>query len=127
MAVEYSIQNAVLHLEMVGVYEPQDVIRAFLSALNDPTCPRPVALLVDVARSESLATRPVSEIRSVAEFLGPFAERIGGRCAVVAPKDVQFGLSQLGSQAAEAAGITARVFRNRHEAVDWLREQAPAV
>ena len=127
MAAEYSLHDGVLGLELVGVYEPQDVVRAFLAGLNDPACPTPVALLVDVARSESLASRPAEEIIRIAEFLGPFAARIAGRCAVVAPKDVQFGLSQMGSTAAERVGITARVFRSRPEAVDWLREQAPAV
>jgi hypothetical protein len=93
MAVQYSIREGVLTMEFIGIYEAQDVVRQFLEAMKDPTCPRPVALLIDVSRSESLATRPAGEIRMVAEFIGPYADRIGGRVAVVAPADVHYGLS----------------------------------
>ena len=51
-----------------------------------------------------LATRPAEEIRMVAEFLGPYAARIGGRCAVIAPASVQFGLTQMGAVHAERVG-----------------------
>jgi len=124
MAIDYTIRDEVLTLELTGTYESQDVVQTFLAALDDPKCPSPVALLVDVSQSESLATRPAAEIRAVAEFLEPFSDRIGGRCAVVAPKDVQFGLSQMGSAHAEQVGIASRVFRNRREAVEWLRSAA---
>lgn len=124
MGVEYRIADGVLTMTFEGIYEPRDVVNRFLEAMSDPACPRPVALLVDVSRSESLATRPAMEIRSVAEFLGPYADRIGGRCAVVAPSDVHFGLSQMGSVHTERVGVTSRVFRTRDEALAWLR--APA-
>lgn len=120
MAVQYSIREGVLNMEFIGIYEPQDVVRQFLEAMSDPTCPNPVALLVDVSRSESLATRPAGEIRMVAEFLGPYAERIGGRVAVVAPSDVLYGLSQMGAVYSEAVGVSAQVFRTSDEALKWL-------
>jgi len=121
MAVTYSIHEGLLTMELAGSYVSADVVRQFLRAMNDPTCPPQVALLVDVSRSESLATRPTEEIRTVAEFLGPYAERIGGRCAVVAEPNVQFGLSQMGSVYSEGVGVTTRVFRIREEALEWLK------
>ena len=124
MAVAYTIRDEVLTMELAGTYETQDVVHTFLAALDDPKCPSPVALLVDVSQSESLATRPGAEIRAVAEFLEPFSERIGGRCAVVAPRDVHFGLSQMGSAHAERVGIASRVFRSRNAALEWLRSAA---
>jgi hypothetical protein len=125
MAVTHSIQDGVLTMELVGTYLSADVIRQFLKALNDPKCPPRVALLMDVSRSESLAKRPTDEIRMVAEFLGSYSERVGGRCAVVASPDVHYGLSQMGSVFSESVGITARVFRTKNEAIDWLTA-APA-
>lgn len=125
MGVEYQIQDDVLTMSFAGPYAPQDVTEAFLAAMEDPACPNPVPLLVDVSRSESLATRPAEEIKRVARFLGPYADRIGGRCAVVAPADVQFGLSQMGSVHSEQVGVTSRAFRNREEALTWLKS-APA-
>lgn len=120
MPVEYSIRGGVLTLEMVGIYEPRDMVRAFLEAMDDPECPQPVGLLLDVSRSESLATRPAQEIRKMAEYLGPYSDRIGGRVAVVAPEDVQFGLSRIGAAHSEGIGVNARVFRSAAEAVRWL-------
>ena len=125
MGVEYQFQDGVLAMSFAGQYAPDDVTERFLEALKDPACPDPVPLLVDVSRSESLATRPAEEIKMVARFLGPYADRIGGRCAVVAPTDVQFGLSQMGSVHSEGVGVTSRVFRSRQDALTWLKG-APA-
>jgi len=108
-------------MSFAGRYEPDDITARFVAAMKDPACPRPVALLVDVSRSEVLAGRPAAEIKRVAEFLGPYADRIGGRCAVLAPTDVHFGLSQMGSVHSERVGVTSRVFRGRDEAVAWLK------
>ena len=123
MGVEYSIADGVLNMTFEGVYQPVDVVNRFVEAMGDPACPRPVALLLDVSRSESLATRPAMDIRSVAEYLGPYSDRIGGRCAVVAPADVHYGLSQMGSVHTERVGVTSRVFRTREEALVWLRSR----
>jgi len=124
MAVHYSIREGVLTLELAGTYESREVVRQFLEALSDPACPMPVVLLIDVSRSESLATRPAEEIHMVAEFLGPYTDRIGGRCAVVTPSDVHFGLSQMGAVRSEAMGVSARVFRTAGEALAWLSATA---
>ena len=77
-----------------------------------------------VPRSESLATAPASNIRMVSEFLGPHADCIGGRLAVVASSNVHFGLSQMGAVHCEGVGVTARVFRTADEALAWLRDPA---
>ena len=120
MPVQYSIQAKVLKMEFVGQYEPEDIIRQFMAAMSDPACPNPASLLVDVTRSEILATAPVAEIRRVAEFLGPYAARIGGRCAVVAASDVHFGLSRLGSVYSDNVGVEVQVFRDLEGAAAWL-------
>lgn len=125
MAVEYSFREGVLTIAAAGVYEPPDVVHAFLAAMNDPACPRPVALMYDVSRSGSLATRPAAEIRKMAEFLAPYADRIGGRVAVVAPSDVHFGLSRIGAARSESLGVDAQVFRTTAEALKWL--EGPSV
>ena len=120
MPVMYTIQGRLLRMDLVGNYAPQDVPRVFLAALDDPACPRPAALLLDVALSDSLAKHVPEEIRRVAEFLGPFSERIGGQVAVVATSNAHFGLSQMGAVFSEGVGVKARVFRNREDALQWL-------
>ena len=120
MAVEHSFREGVLTIAAVGVYEPRDLVQAFLAAMNDPACPRPVAMMFDVSRSESLATRSTGEIRKMAEFAGSYADRIGGRLAVVAASDVHFGLSRIGAARSESIGVDAQVFRTAADALKWL-------
>ncbi len=121
MPVTYRIADDVLTLELAGRYEIADIPRQLVAGLDDPVCPRPASLLIDVSRSEELAQRPTADILRIAAMLGPHAERIGGRCAVFAPSPVHFGLSRMGSHAAESVGVEARVFRTREAALRWLR------
>lgn len=112
MAVEYSIRDGILTMDLSGTYESRDIVRAFLEAMNDAACPSPVALLIDVSRSGSFATRRSDEFRMVAEFIGPYADRIGGRCAVIAPSDVLFGLSQMACAQPRGRDRRARLSRD---------------
>jgi len=120
MPVTHECKGRLLRMEFVGTYEPEDVTREFLAALADPACPENLALLVDTTRSESLGGRNPGQIRLVAEFLKPYAQRIGGRCAIVATEDLHFGLSRMGSVYSEAAGVETQVFRDAEAALMWL-------
>jgi len=120
MAVQYSIRQGIIRMEFVGTYEPRDVVSSFLDALADPTCPTPAGLLIDVTRSETLESRPAADIRMVAEFLEPYSDRIGGRCAVVVASEAQFDKSQIGALRSKAVGIDAQVFGSIDEATAWL-------
>lgn len=123
MSVNYSWDGPLLRLDLVGTTEPEEVIRQFKVALADPLATEKVALLLDTTHSESMATRAPHEIRLVAEALKPYAERVQGRCAVVATKDIHFGLSRMGSVYTELIGVDAGVFRTEAEAIGWLRSR----
>ncbi len=120
MAVTYRIDGNILFMILSGTYVPDDVPRQFVAAINDPACPEHVHLVVDVTASGSLATRPTDDIRRVAEALGPYAARIGGRCAVVASEDVHFGLSRMGAVYSQGVGVETQVFRTLDDAFAWL-------
>jgi len=120
MPASYKLKGDLLRMELVGATEPDDVIATFVQAINDPNCPDPVSLILDVRQSHTLETQSVPEIRRVAEYLGPYAKRIGGRAAVVAASDVHFGLSRLGSVYSETVGVEVEVFRDLESAVTWL-------
>jgi hypothetical protein len=107
-------------MEFAGEYEPGDVTTRFLEAMADPDCPDPVHMLVDVTRSEVITTRTEYQVRFVGMFLRPHAERIGGRCAVVAGNDAQFDIGIRGSVYTQGVGVEARVFRTEEAARDWL-------
>ena len=124
MPVHYEIQGAVLRMNLEGEYEPEDIRRTFLAAMNDPNCPKRVALLVDVRRSEVLAKREPGQIQTVAQGLGPFGERLGHRCAVVATDDLHYGLTRMGSAYSGGVGIDVQVFRDPDAALSWLASDA---
>ncbi|MCI0451139.1 MAG: hypothetical protein L0Z51_01970 [Candidatus Latescibacteria bacterium] len=124
MPVQYSFHGNILKLELIGQYQPDDVITTFVAAMNDPKCPQPAPILLDVRQSETLATAAVADIRRVAEYVGPYAARVGGRVAVVAASDVHFGLSRLGSVYTEGVGVEAQVFRDVEGAIAWLGSPA---
>lgn len=72
-----------------------------------------------------LATRPTDEIIRVAEYVGPYKDRVL-RCAVLASSDVHFGLGRMGAVYSEAKGVVTSVFRDHDEALAWLRNDTGA-
>jgi hypothetical protein len=119
MSATYRLNDDVVEMELNGTTGIDEVIQTFHKALDDSNTPEEFVLLVDVRKSTSLATRPTSEIIKVAEYLGPFQDRVR-RCAVLATENVHFGLSRLGAVYSETAGVMTSVFRDRDEAITWL-------
>jgi hypothetical protein len=119
MPVTYRITKDVAEMTLEGDCPPDEVIQIFHKVLDDPASPQKFMLLVDVRNSTSLATRATQEIIRVAEYLGPYKDRVV-RCAVLATENVHFGLSRLGAVYSETAGVMTSVFRDRDEALKWL-------
>jgi hypothetical protein len=111
-------------MDFVGTYEPEDILREFVTALAEVPGTEKVALLVDTTKSDVLGSRTPGQIRLVAQALAPYAERIGGRCAVVATEDIHFGLSRMGSVYSESVGVETEVFRTEDDALAWLGVRA---
>ena len=119
MSATYRLNDDVVEMELNGSTAIDEVIQTFHKALDDSNTPDEFVLLLDVRKSSSLATRPTSEIIKVAEYLGPFQDRVK-RCAVLATENIHFGLSRLGAVYSETAGVMTSVFRDKEEAIDWL-------
>ena len=120
MPVSYTLESGVLVITAQGSYPVEDVIREFQKGLADPGCPTPVSFLYDPSGSADLKDRTPQQVRQVAMFLKPYAERIGRRVAIVVGNDVQFGLSRLGAVFAEDVGVEAQIFHSREDAKEWL-------
>ena len=119
MSATYRLNDDVVEMTLNGTTGIDEVIQTFHKALDDSNTPEEFVLLLDVRKSSSLATRPTSEIIKVAEYLGPFQDRVR-RCAVLATENIHFGLSRLGAVYSETAGVMTSVFRDKEEAIDWL-------
>jgi hypothetical protein len=120
MPVTYTLRSGLMILKPAGEYAPNDLVAGFHAGMEDPACPNPVALLIDMRESQSFATRSVAEIRGAAEYIGAYAPRVGGRVAVLVGSDVQFGLARMGSVFSEGVGVEAEVFRDEIRALAWL-------
>jgi hypothetical protein len=119
--VSHTLDSGILRITATGAYQPQDIPREFLAGLADPACPTPVGILLDVTGSAELSHRTPQQIRFVAEFLKPYAERIGRRCAVAIGSEVQYGLGRMGAVFAESVGVEVQIFPTADEAQAWLR------
>jgi hypothetical protein len=119
MPINYQVEGTIVRLTLVGDNRPELLIQTFLQALDDPETPSQFGLFLDTRQSTSLQTQPSEEIIRVAEFLGPYKNRVQ-RCAVLATEDIHFGLARMGAVYSEAAGVMTRVFRDGEEATGWL-------
>jgi SpoIIAA-like len=120
MPVTYRIEGDVVEMVFDGEIPLEDIFKTFHQMIDDPACPEKFRILLDVRKSVSLATRPTEEIIKVAEYVGPYKDRVI-RCAVVAAADVHYGLGRMGAVYSEAKGVVTSVFRDREEAMTWLR------
>lgn len=120
MPATYTIHNSLLRICLHGTTSPSEVARCIVAAFSDPDCPDPVALLIDAAASTSLAGRSPDQIRYAVRFLGPHAERIGRRCAMLVSSDVDLGQVRLGGAYAGSFGVETRGFRSEAAALKWL-------
>lgn len=119
MPVAHTFDGSLLRLRLVDECAPEEVTGAFLDALGDPDCPGVVALLVDITAS-TLETHDAFEIRYVAQFLGPYSERIGGRCAVLVGTDLDYAITRMGAVFAMGVGVKTKIFRHEESALYWL-------
>jgi hypothetical protein len=77
------------------------------------------SLLVDLSRTTDFKVT-TDDLRRLA---GRFTPERRGRCAVIAPSDVGFGLSRMIEVYAQNPGFA--VFRTEQQAREWLALQSP--
>jgi hypothetical protein len=104
-------------LEAVGSVPLDEYIAVLDEALSRPDCPRPAGLLADSSRSS--AVRSTAEMRRLADHLSQVVGRVPF-VAVVAPRDVQFGLTRMVSVFLDRGGPETEAFRSVAEAQAWL-------
>jgi hypothetical protein len=107
-------------VNLKGSYTPEEMMKTFMNALNDPLFPENARFLLDVRESSELSERSYDDIRSLAQFFAAHSDRVGGRCAIVADKEVHYGLSRMGATFAETSGAKVEVFKDINEAILWL-------
>lgn len=128
MPVRYTFSGNLFRMNLEGAYTPEEMMKTFKQALNDPLFPDDARFLLDVRKSLKLSERSYNDIKSVAQFFAAHSDRVSGRCAIVADQEVHYGLSRMGATLAEIKGARIEVFRDINEAILWIGADAdPAV
>lgn len=122
MAWRYEIdaEKRIVWTTLYGVLTPSDLHEHADKLREDPAFDptfRQVIQVLDVERLEGVTMDALRVFASVNPF-GP-----GSRRAIVAGRDVQYGVSRMYQVFAEGPGMAVRVFRDVGEAVRWLDER----
>jgi hypothetical protein len=91
----------------------------------------PQYVMVEFALWDFSGCRPLLDFSSMLKFTDFIGAEKQGRgattVALVAPADLEFGLSRMFGSLIEHQGFTINIFRSREPAVQWLEAQAGAV
>lgn len=87
--------------------------------LRDPAYQHVTRQLADLRQCEGIEV-PTEELRDLARHVSVTDQREGVRLAVVATRDVMFGMARLYTAHREPSTMEIRVFRDMREARAWL-------
>jgi hypothetical protein len=98
---------------------PEEVIEHFRSLEQDPDCPSRLDVLLDLSELTSIPNK--ENLRDVTHEIGRIRGKVQfGACAIVAGRDVLFGMLRMFEVFAEEQFCETRVFRSKDEAEPWL-------
>ena len=121
MPVTYQIDRAtrLIRTRCIGNVSFEEVVGHFRELECDPALPAQVDVLLDLTEMSSIPES--DQIRSVARVVERFQQRLKwGFCAIVASRDVLFGMSRMFQVFVEAHFADSNVFRELDQAEHWL-------
>ena len=121
MPVFTRMRGGVLVVTVDGDFTPGELSRAGERGLASDDVPSPVAVLLDMSGAAGLEGKSPDDLRLTGEFFGERQDALT-RVAVLTPSDVTFALLDTEGDFAAATGIPSRPFRDRAEAIAWLKE-----
>ena len=124
MPVFTRLRDGVLVVTVDGDYTPGELSRALERGLASDDVPSPVAVLLDMSGAAGVEKNSPDDLRRTGEVFGERQEVLT-LVAVLTPSDVAYGLLDSGDAFAASIGIPSRPFRDRAEAIQWLRDGGP--
>ena len=123
---EHTIRDGVVRVRYVGRMTPSMLISAREAFVADPDFVPGMNFMADFTEG-TLSEFSSDDLRRVGVHGRQIALDWGPhRTAVVAPSDVDYGLSRMFQMLGRRPGLTLHVFRDMTEAEAWLREDSPA-
>jgi hypothetical protein len=120
MTIQHRRAGDIAVVEASGRYDVAELRAAIEASVAAFGAGGAAGLLFDLTDSTSLGDRPTDEVRAMAYFIASKGGCFAGRLAMVTGSDVAYGMMRLGAVVAESQGLSARVFRDRAEALAWL-------
>ena len=120
MPVTYRFDSKINVIEMAGEYSLDDIRQAIHNMFADHECPTDAYLMINLTESQSINTRSPEDVKIIANVIASLGERFNFRMALVAPKDLPYGLMRMSSVGSAEKGIDSEVFRTVAEARKWL-------
>jgi len=105
----------------VGNIDDQEFLGAYRSLFESGRFDPTMDLVVDLRRADS-SNRSQEAIQEFAGYLKKWMQKTDkrSRVAVIAPRDVSFGLARMYEAYADSAHKDFTVFRDEDTAVEWL-------
>ena len=116
----YQFDSNIVVIDMVGEYSMDEIRTTILNSLADSTCPANPFILMNLSKSRSIYSRTSEDVKTMARSLASLGNHFSNRIALVAPKDLPYGLMRMGSVYTEETGFEPKVFRTLAEARKWL-------
>ena len=117
---EIDLGARLIRTRCVGDPTFAEVVDHFRALMRDPHCSGSLDVLLDLREVSALPTpNQLREVSAEIEWVGSKVQF--GACAVVATRDVLYGLSRVFEAVAAERFRRMHVFRTATEAEEWLR------
>ncbi|MEX2047983.1 MAG: hypothetical protein WEB90_00230 [Gemmatimonadota bacterium] len=120
MPVSSRVRDGVMVLTVDGDYTVNELRRIGFGALEAPSAPRRVPVLLDLSGTAGLAKKSTEDLAATGAIFGAYRDRLSG-IAVVAPADVA-ALFDAQSVFAHEAGVGVMVYQSHADAREWLTQ-----
>ncbi len=130
MPISYQIErkgsrHGVVRTTCCGAVTFDQVMEHLATLSADPERPETLDVILDLCDVDTLPDR--GQVRAVAEEMGQLPPVVGwGSLAVVAGRDVVFGVSRMFETLSQSTFHATHVFRTRDDAEVWLSANAAA-
>ena len=121
MPVIYQIDGdeRLIRTRCIGDVTFAEVVDHFHALQGDPDCAGAIDVLLDLSEASSIPTP--NQLRSIDVEIQGMSKIQFGACAVVATREVLYGMSRMFETVAAERFRSMHVFRGVVEAEDWLR------
>ena len=119
ISVHFDASNLVT-VVVDGIVSVEEAFAGVMEVYRDPRFVSPTRVLCDLGRGSVSWDR--DQVARMTEFVRTHRAEGRGRTAVLVSDEVTYGLGRMYQLQAQGSGSEVQVFRDRSEALAWLRQ-----